>query len=138
MNKYAPREGGGPLGAIFQDVAERGRSFRVVLLGAEQTASQVDYRVVTQASTVVVGRQKLAELAKPEYAHLEGTLRERASALLPGEVIVEQPFLRLPLAVRFPLTPWATSEENRGERYGKGGEQVISGGPEDFLEKLLE
>ncbi|MGQ9474289.1 MAG: hypothetical protein ACUVRN_09620, partial [Candidatus Caldatribacteriaceae bacterium] len=124
LNKYAPREGGGPLGAIFQDVAERGRSFRVVLLGAEQTASQVDYRVVTQAATVVVGRQKLAELAKPEYAHLQGTLQDRASALLPGEVIVDQPFLRLPLAVRFPLTPWAISEENRGERYEKEGEVI--------------
>lgn len=136
LNKYAPREGGGPLGSIFQDVAERGRSFRVVLLGAEQTASQVDYRVVTQAATVVVGRQKLAELTKPEYAHLQGTLQDRASALLPGEVIVDQPFLRLPLAVRFPLTPWATSEENRGERYGGWGEG-ISERPKEFLEKLL-
>ena len=137
LNKYAPREGGGPLGSIFQDVAERGRSFRVVLLGAEQTASQVDYRVVTQASTVVVGRQKPAELSKPEYAHLSGTLQERAAMLLPGEVIVDQPFLRLPLAVRFPLTPWAVSEEDRGERYtgsGKTGPHR----PEDFLEKLLE
>ncbi|MEN3186486.1 MAG: ATP-binding protein [Atribacterota bacterium] len=137
LNKYAPREGGGPLGAIFQDVAERGRSFRVILLGAEQTASQVDYRVVTQASTVVVGRQKLAELSKPEYAHLQGVLRERASALLPGEVIVDQPFLRLPLAIRFPLTPWATSEENRGEHYTK--ERIaVSDNPGDFLKRLLE
>lgn len=137
LNKYAPREGGGPLGAIFQDVAERGRSFRVILLGAEQTASQIDYRVVTQASTVVVGRQKLAELSKPEYAHLQGNLRERASALLPGEVIVDQPFLRLPLAVRFPLTPWATSEEDRGEKYSKD-RMAIPDNPEDFLKRLLE
>lgn len=137
LNKYAPREGGGPLGSIFQDVAERGRSFRVVLIGAEQTASQVDYRVVTQASTVVVGRQKLAELEKSEYAHLKGTLRDRASTLLPGEVIVDQPFFRLPLAVRFPLTPWATSEENRGERY-TGEQEPFSEKPEDFLERLLE
>jgi DNA helicase HerA-like ATPase len=109
----------------------------VVLLGAEQTASQVDYRVVTQASTVVVGRQKPAELAKPEYAHLSGILQERAAMLLPGEVVVDQPFLRLPLAVRFPLTPWAVSEEDRGERYTGGG-KTGPHRPEDFLEKLLE
>lgn len=113
LNKYAPRTGGGPLGKIFRDVAERGRSFRIVLVGAEQTASQVDYRVVTQAATTVVGRQKPAELGKEEYAHLEGVLREKAATLLPGEVIIDQPFFRLPLTVRFPLTPWATSEEKR-------------------------
>ncbi len=137
LNKYAPRESGGLLGSIFQDVAERGRAFRVVLLGAEQTASQVDYRVVTQASTVVVGRQKLAELGKPEYAHLDGSLKERTSGLLPGEVIVEQPFMRIPLMVRFPLTPWAISEENRGEIYGKETSEVVAEKPEDFLERLL-
>uniref|UniRef100_A0A7V3YL34 ATP-binding protein n=1 Tax=Candidatus Caldatribacterium californiense TaxID=1454726 RepID=A0A7V3YL34_9BACT len=134
LNKYAPREGGGPLGQIFRDVAERGRSFRIVLIGAEQTASQVDYRVVTQAATTVVGRQKHAELSKEEYAHLQGILREKAAALLPGEVIVDQPFFRLPLTVRFPLTPWATSEEKRLLRYGEG---VVSLSKEEFR-KLFE
>jgi len=61
LNKYAPRMGGGPLGAIFRDIAERGRSFKIIMIGAEQTASEVDYRVITQASTVVVGHQKVAE-----------------------------------------------------------------------------
>lgn len=134
LNKYAPREGGGFLGQIFRDVAERGRSFRIVLIGAEQTASQVDYRVVTQAATTVVGRQKYAELSKEEYAHLQGVLREKAAALLPGEVIVDQPFFRLPLTVRFPLTPWATSEEKRTFRYG---EDVAPLSEEEF-KKLFE
>ncbi len=133
LNKYAPRTGGGPLGNIFRDVAERGRSFRVVLIGAEQTASQVDYRVITQAATTVVGRQKLAELHKEEYAHLEGNLRDKAATLLPGEVIIDQPFLRIPLTVKFPLPPWATSEENREELYRK--EVVFT--PEEELKKLL-
>ncbi|MEN3202640.1 MAG: ATP-binding protein [Atribacterota bacterium] len=134
LNKYAPREGGGFLGQIFRDVAERGRSFRIVLIGAEQTASQVDYRVVTQAATTVVGRQKYAELSKEEYAHLQGVFREKAASLLPGEVIVDQPFFRLPLTVRFPLTPWATSEEKRTLRYG---EDVAPLSEEEF-QKLFE
>lgn len=112
LNKYAPRTGGGPLGAIFRDIAERGRSFRIIMIGAEQTASEVDYRVITQASTVVVGHQKVAELKKDEYAHLIGAQREKASTLLQGELIVDQPFLRVPMTVRFPLTPWATREDS--------------------------
>lgn len=112
LNKYAPRTGGGPLGAIFRDIAERGRSFRIIMIGAEQTASEVDYRVITQASTVVVGHQKVAELKKDEYAHLIGAQREKASTLLQGELIVDQPFLRVPMTIRFPLTPWATREDS--------------------------
>ncbi|KUK13643.1 MAG: ATP-binding protein [Synergistetes bacterium] len=111
LNKYAPRAGGGPLGAIFRDIAERGRSFKIIMIGAEQTASEVDYRVITQASTVVVGHQKIAELKKDEYAHLFGSQREKASTLLQGELIVDQPFLRVPMTVKFPLTPWATRED---------------------------
>jgi len=136
LNKYAPRVGGGPLGSIFRDVAERGRSFRVVLIGAEQTASQVDYRVITQAATTVVGRQKHAELSREEYAHLRGALREKATTLLPGEVIIDQPFLQIPVTVKFPLTPWATSEEGRGRRYLMQDESKhIS--PEEDIENLL-
>ncbi len=111
LNKYAPRTGGGPLGAIFRDIAERGRSFRIIMIGAEQTASEVDYRVITQASTMIVGHQKVAELKKDEYAHLVSAQRERASTLLQGELIVDQPFLRVPMTIRFPLTPWATRED---------------------------
>ncbi len=88
LNKYAPRTSGGPLGTIFRDIAERGRSFRIIMIGAEQTASEVDYRVITQASTVIVGHQKVAELKKDEYAHLVGAQREKASTLLQGELIV--------------------------------------------------
>ncbi len=141
LNKYAPRTGGGPLGSIFRDVAERGRSFRVVLVGAEQTASQVDYRVITQAATSVVGRQKYAELTKEEYAHLQGSLREKAASLLPGEMILDQPFFRIPITVKFPLTPWATSEESRGDWYRSHEEPVAKGeipSAEEELKRLLE
>jgi len=63
LNKYAPRTEGGAMVKLFRDVAERGRSFGVILVGAEQTASQVDFRVVTQSSTTVVGHQRQQSLA---------------------------------------------------------------------------
>ncbi|WP_041081824.1 ATP-binding protein [Thermotoga profunda] len=111
LNKYAPRHGGGPLGNLFRDIAERGRSFRVIMIGAEQTASEVDYRIITQSSTTVVGRQKGAELEKPEYAHLTVEQKERAALLQQGEMIVDQPFMRIPITVSFPLPAWCTRED---------------------------
>lgn len=111
LNKYAPRHGGGPLGNLFRDIAERGRSFRVIMIGAEQTASEVDYRIITQSSTTVVGRQKGAELEKPEYSHLTAEQKERAALLQQGEVIVDQPFMRIPITVSFPLPAWCTRED---------------------------
>lgn len=111
LNKYAPRHGGGTLSNIFRDIAERGRSFKVILIGAEQTASEVDYRIITQSSTTVVGRQKGAELMKPEYAHLTDEQKARAALLQQGEVIIDQPFMRIPITVRFPLPAWCTRED---------------------------
>ena len=109
LNKYAPRREKSEIASIFRDLAERGRSFRVILVGAEQTASEVDYRVVTQAATVVVGRQKWVELSKDEYGHLLPEQKRKAATLMQGSVIVDQPFMRVPLVVRFPMPAWATS-----------------------------
>ncbi len=111
LNKYAPRQTGGPLKNIFRDIAERGRSFRVILIGAEQTASEVDYRVITQSSTTIVGRQKAVELDKQEYGHLSTEQKQRAALLQQGEMIVDQPFLRLPVTIKFPLPAWCTKED---------------------------
>jgi len=98
---------------LFRDVAERGRSFGVILVGAEQTASQVDFRVVTQSSTTVVGHQKAAELSHDEYKHLLPRQREMASSVGPGVVFVDQPFLRVPIMVKFPMTR-LVYERNQG------------------------
>ncbi|MGB9790673.1 MAG: ATP-binding protein [Thermotoga caldifontis] len=119
LNKYAPRYGGGALSSIFRDIAERGRSFRIILVGAEQTASEVDYRIITQSSTTVVGRQKGAELAKPEYSHLTNEQKARAALLQQGEMIVDQPFMRIPITIRFPLPAWCTREDGAAEERSK-------------------
>ncbi|WP_018962857.1 ATP-binding protein [Coprothermobacter platensis] len=119
LNKYAPRAEGGAMVKLFRDVAERGRSFGVVLVGAEQTASQVDFRVVTQSSTTIVGHQKAAELNHDEYKHLLDRQREMASSVGPGVVFIDQPFLRVPIMVKFPMTRWSTKETKVSNEGGR-------------------
>ncbi|MDR9450410.1 MAG: ATP-binding protein, partial [Acidimicrobiia bacterium] len=49
LNKYAPREGSSPIKEILLDVAERGRSLGVILIGAQQTASEVERRIIANS-----------------------------------------------------------------------------------------
>ena len=46
LNKYAPREGWSPIKEVLLDIAERGRSLGIILIGAQQTASEVERRVM--------------------------------------------------------------------------------------------
>lgn len=108
LNKYAPREGRSPIKDVILDMAERGRSLGVILIGAEQTASQIERRVVANSSFRVVGRLDLAEAQQNEYAFLPAPSRARAGILKPGTVIVSQPEIPVPLLVQFPFPSWAT------------------------------
>ncbi|MEZ4608047.1 MAG: ATP-binding protein [Deinococcales bacterium] len=40
LNKYAPAEGNSPIKDVLLDIAERGRSLGIILIGAQQTASE--------------------------------------------------------------------------------------------------
>jgi DNA helicase HerA-like ATPase len=108
LNKYAPREGSGPIKEVLLDVAERGRSLGIILVGAQQTASEVEGRIVANAALRVVGRLDTAEAERPEYAFLTAAGRGRAGILKPGTMIVQQPEIPTPLLVRFPFPAWAT------------------------------
>lgn len=108
LNKYAPREGHSPIKDVILDISERGRSLGVVLIGAEQTASEVENRVAANSAFRVVGRLDLAEAAHAEYAFLPAISRARAGILKPGSVIVSQPEIPIPLLVQFPFPAWAT------------------------------
>ena len=61
LNKYAPREGSSPIKEILVDMSERGRSLGIILIGAQQTASEVERRIVANSSLRVVGRLDAAE-----------------------------------------------------------------------------
>jgi DNA helicase HerA-like ATPase len=108
LNKYAPRDGSSPIKEIVLDVAERGRSLGIVLIGAQQTASEVERRVVANSAIRVVGRLDAAEARRDEYGWLPQVQRQRSTILKPGSMYVHQPRLPIPLLVEFPFPAWAT------------------------------
>jgi DNA helicase HerA-like ATPase len=108
LNKYAPRDGSSPIKEILLDVAERGRSLGIILIGAQQTASEVERRIVANCAIRVVGRLDPAEAGRGEYGFLPPVQRERATIIKPGTMLVAQPHLPVPLLTRFPFPSWAT------------------------------
>ncbi|WP_346433717.1 ATP-binding protein [Nonomuraea composti] len=117
LNKYAPREGESPIKEILLDVAERGRSLGVILIGAQQTASEVERRIVANCAVRVAGRLDPAEATRPEYGWLPATSRERATIARPGTMFVTQPEIPVPLAITFPFPAWATRPAEAGQRH---------------------
>lgn len=120
LNKYAPREGWSPIKEVIMDIAERGRSLGVILVGAQQTASEIERRVTANASFRVAGRLDTAEAARGEYGFLTEAARARASILKPGSMFLHQPEIPVPLLVQFPFPAWATRREE-AERSGDPG-----------------
>ena len=108
LNKYAPREGSSPIKEVLLDIAERGRSLGIILIGAQQTASEVERRIVANSSVKVVGRLDPAEAGRPEYGFLPPSQRARAVLAKPGAMFISQPEIPVPLAVEFPFPAWAT------------------------------
>ncbi len=108
LNKYAPREGWSPIKEVLLDVAERGRSLGMILIGAQQTASEVERRVVANSALRVFGRLDPAEAQRAEYGFLSPTARQRAAILKPGSMLLQQPLIPVPLQIRFPFPAWAT------------------------------
>jgi DNA helicase HerA-like ATPase len=108
LNKYAPREGWSPIKEVLLDISERGRSLGIILIGAQQTASEVERRIVSNAAIRVVGRLDPAESQRAEYGFLTDTSRQRAVLLKPGTMLLQQPHLPIPLEVTFPFPAWAT------------------------------
>jgi DNA helicase HerA-like ATPase len=108
LNKYAPREGSSPIKDLLLDIAERGRSLGIILIGAQQTASEVERRIVSNSAIKVVGRLDPAESGRPEYGFLPPSQRQRATLAKPGAMFVSQPEIPVPLAIEFPFPAWAT------------------------------
>jgi uncharacterized protein len=118
LNKYAPREGDSPIKQILLDLAERGRSLGVILIGAQQTASEVERRILANCAIRVAGRLDAAEAARPEYGYLPPAQRQRATLAKPGTMFIAQPDIPVPLAVDFPFPAWATRPSEKGEWAG--------------------
>jgi uncharacterized protein len=114
LNKYAPREGDSPIKQILLDVAERGRSLGVILIGAQQTASEVERRILANCAIRVAGRLDAAEAERPEYGYLPPAQRQRATLAKPGTMFIAQPDIPVPIAVDFPFPAWATRPAEKG------------------------
>ncbi len=106
LNKYAPREGTTPIKEMLVDIAARGRSMGVILIGAQQSVHDVERAIVQNASIKVVGRLDAGEAT--EYKFLSAEVRERASRFLPGTMVLDQPLIPAPLPIRFPFPAFAT------------------------------
>jgi uncharacterized protein len=118
LNKYAPREGDSPIKEILLDLAERGRSLGVILIGAQQTASEVERRILANCAIRVAGRLDAAEAQRPEYGYLPPAQRQRATLAKPGTMFIAQPDIPVPLAVDFPFPAWATRPSEKGQWAG--------------------
>ena len=109
LNKYAPAHGFSPLRDLLVDIAERGRSLGVLLVGAQQAASAVAQALPRNASLKVAGRLDASE--SDAYRFLTPALRERATRFMPGTMVVSQPIVPEPIPVRFPFPPFATNPD---------------------------
>ena len=143
LNKYAPREGSSPIKEVLLDIAERGRSLGVILIGAQQTASEVERRIVTNSAIRVVGRLDPAEASRPEYGFLPPAMRQRALLARPGTMFVNQPDIPVPLCVEFPFPAWATRKSESGpppaghDALDRAGRRPVRGGrrPRRFVRR---
>ena len=104
LNKFAPS--GSAYSAIKRDIVDitaRGRSIGLSLIGAQQLASKVDEEVLANTSTFAVGRSHPVEIGKATYGWLPKGLKERATTLERGWMIVWHGAHRRPVFIRFPM-----------------------------------
>ena len=115
LNKYAPREGWSPIKDTLVDMAQRGRSLGVILIGAQQSASRIEPDVLANAALRVSGRLDAAEAERAEYGWMLPSTRARARLLKPGTMVLSQPSIPAPTMLTFPYPPWATRPEEVAE-----------------------
>ncbi len=107
LNRFAPRGARDEITRLLERIATEMRSQGVILLGAQQMASQVSTRVIEMASIRVLGRTGAAELTDKVWTSWEKSVRDKATKLQLSEKLVTQPTFRQPMLVKVPLNPWA-------------------------------
>lgn len=112
LNRFAPRGAKDELTQLLEQVATEMRSQGVILLGAQQMASQVSTKVVEMASIRALGRTGSAELTDKIWSVLEKQTKQTATKLSNKEKLVWQPTFRQPMLVRMPMNPWADKRDH--------------------------
>jgi hypothetical protein len=116
LNKYAPARGHGESSPILDqvlDIAERGRSFGMILFSAQQFLSAVHERVTGNSATKVLGRSDSAEINAGNYRFLDQDIRYHLTRLDKGELILSHPIYRQPVKIRFPRPPFQQSKAKK-------------------------
>jgi DNA helicase HerA-like ATPase len=106
----------------------------MILIGAQQTASEVERRIIANSAIRVVGRLDSAEAGRDEYGFLPTAQRQRATIVKPGTMIVSQPELPVPLVVEFPFPAWATRPSEAGA--APAPRDAVDAQPDDPFEGL--
>lgn len=107
LNRFAPRGARDEITRLLERIATEMRSQGVIMLGAQQMASQVSAKVIEMASIRVLGRTGAAELTDKIWTSWEKSVRDKATKLQLSEKLVTQPTFRQPMLVKVPLNPWA-------------------------------
>jgi hypothetical protein len=103
LNKYTPTGRMTPMKEQIIDIVSRGRDLQLILVGAQQFASQVDDQVYGNSETKVVGYSDESELTNPIYKYL-GDLRDQVPYLKKGQLILRHPIYPSPLVFWFPTS----------------------------------
>ena len=111
LNRFAPRGAKDELTQLLEQVSTEMRSQGVILLGAQQFASQVSIKVVEMASIRALGRTGPAEMTDKVWAVLDKSKKETATKLSNKEKLVWQPTFRQPMLVKMPMNPWADKRD---------------------------
>jgi hypothetical protein len=112
LNRWAPRGARDPITKLIEHVAAEMRSQGVVLLGAQQQASQVSEKVIEAAAIRMLGRTGALELEQTVWKSVPAAFRRLVSGLRKEEKVVLTPSARQPMIVRMPCPPWAMNQED--------------------------
>ena len=93
---------GSPILEQVLDIAERGRSFGVVLFSAQQFMSAVHSRVPATAPRKSSVETGATEIGTPDYQFLDNDLKTNLTRLGKGELIVTHAVYRQPVKIIFP------------------------------------
>jgi len=105
LNKFAPstRSLYSPIKHFLVDIAARGRSIGLSLIGAQQFASQIDEEILGNCSTYLIGKTDSVELSNKFYKKLSEGLLKRVENLKAGQSVLIHEAIRVPIFIRYPI-----------------------------------
>jgi len=103
LNKFAPSGSySSPIKERIVDIAARGRSIGLVLIGAQQFASGVEREIFGNTATHIVGRSELSELRDSAYSWISGDLKNLVASLPKGSLLLRHCLFTRPIVIKFP------------------------------------